>query len=548
MQTKIEFKIPDKDRSLFFSPDLEISSLIDNNIKNISLYDKESIKGVKFSELREKSRDEIIRIAKNYTENIFKSLNKEFNFNLDVNDSAVIVTGHAPLFYHPGVWIKNYLVSLLSTKQNRIGLNVVMDNDTPVEDSIGIPDLNNEFASTRNIKFLYNQKGLAYEEIERVVSNKENSSPNLSQKQDSFHGLIKKKCDIGLKNQENLPVAKYMKLIQQGEEFSENVGESLTFARRHFEIDFDIRNIEIPISKIADTEGFSIFFLSIACDHCRFADIYNKELERYRKEKKIRSTANPLPNLKANGEIYELPFWVWKVNCAREALYIRKIKDQQVELLSKDLKSIGVISPDATNQNNLEALKKIANSGYKIRPKAVTNTIFLRLFLSDIFVHGIGGAKYDLITDEIIRGFFNIEPPAYITISATLYPPFNRYDVKKEDLHALEFDIKKMKHNPDKYIPKILAQNNDIMDLVNEKYKLIEDDSIERKSEKFKRIKDINMELCSHIQQSFNEKELAIETLKNKLNHNKVINCRNSPIFIYPEYYIKEFYNEVLFS
>lgn len=544
MQKNIEFKIPDIDRSLFISNDFKNKNLIDNNIKRFNLYKNESINGVNFLTLREKARNEIIQIAIKYTENIFQGKKSTFKFNSDVNSSFVIATGHAPSFYHPGVWIKNYLVSHLSEKKNGIGLNVVMDNDTPLEKTIAIPDLRKEFASTNRIEFIRNEKGLAFEEIERIET--DNISPVFSENEKSFHVRIKEKCDIGLANQKALPVAKYMNLIKEGEEFSKNVGESLTFARKQFETDFGIKNFEIPISQIAETEGFNLFFLSIVFDHCRFIDIYNKKLERFRIAKKIRSKANPLPNLKIVGDLYELPFWVWKTSCPREPLYVRKTDDVKTELISKDLKCIGVISSSDTNQNNLDVLKSIANSGYKIRPKAVTNTIFLRLFLSDIFIHGIGGAKYDLITDEIIKSFFNIEPPDYITISATLYPPFSCYKVKEDELQTLESDLKKMKHNPDKYIPESLSQNRDIRDLVLEKYKIIEGDFLEGKREKFKRIKDINVDLCSRIHQSFKEKELAIEAIRNKLSHNKVVNCRSSPIFIYPEDYIKEFYRTIL--
>ena len=50
-------------------------------------------------------------------------------------------------------------------------------------------------------------------------------------------------------------------------------------------------------------------------------------------------------------------------------------------------------------------------------------TMFARMFLSDLFVHGIGGAKYDQMTDNIIRRFFKVEPPTYMAATATLQLP-----------------------------------------------------------------------------------------------------------------------------
>ena len=53
-------------------------------------------------------------------------------------------------------------------------------------------------------------------------------------------------------------------------------------------------------------------------------------------------------------------------------------------------------------------------------------TMYLRFYLSDLFIHGIGGAKYDELTDEIIRRFFGIEPPRYLTATATIRLPIDR--------------------------------------------------------------------------------------------------------------------------
>ena len=40
----------------------------------------------------------------------------------------------------------------------------------------------------------------------------------------------------------------------------------------------------------------------------------------------------------------------------------------------------------------------LRESGVKIRPRAILTTLYSRLFLSDLFIHGIGGAKYDAWT------------------------------------------------------------------------------------------------------------------------------------------------------
>ena len=43
-----------------------------------------------------------------------------------------------------------------------------------------------------------------------------------------------------------------------------------------------------------------------------------------------------------------------------------------------------------------------------------------RLFVGDVFIHGIGGAKYDRITDGLIRRYYQVEPSNMACVSATL--------------------------------------------------------------------------------------------------------------------------------
>ena len=61
----------------------------------------------------------------------------------------------------------------------------------------------------------------------------------------------------------------------------------------------------------------------------------------------------------------------------------------------------------------MEQLGEAHTEGVRLRPRALITTMFARLVLSDIFIHGIGGAKYDQVTDAIVRRFFAVEPPEY---------------------------------------------------------------------------------------------------------------------------------------
>ena len=54
-----------------------------------------------------------------------------------------------------------------------------------------------------------------------------------------------------------------------------------------------------------------------------------------------------------------------------------------------------------------------------ILPRAVTLTLFLRLYRLDLFIHGVGGGNYEWIQDRIIERFFKQKPSPYAVVSGT---------------------------------------------------------------------------------------------------------------------------------
>jgi hypothetical protein len=84
----------------------------------------------------------------------------------------------------------------------------------------------------------------------------------------------------------------------------------------------------------------------------------------------------------------------------------------------------------------------------RIRPRALALTLYARLLASDLFIHGIGGAKYDQITDDIIRRFFAMEPPSYACVSATLRLPLPAFDVTEDDRWERRRRLRDIRFNP----------------------------------------------------------------------------------------------------
>src|SRR5262249_54597494 len=78
---------------------------------------------------------------------------------------------------------------------------------------------------------------------------------------------------------------------------------------------------------------------------------------------------------------------------------------------------------------------------------------FARLFVGDLFIHGIGGGKYDELTDEIIRRFYGIEPPAFLILTTTLLLPLTVFSANVQQQRELERNLRKLHYNPQHYVP-----------------------------------------------------------------------------------------------
>jgi hypothetical protein len=110
------------------------------------------------------------------------------------------------------------------------------------------------------------------------------------------------------------------------------------------------------------------------------------------------------------------------------------------------------LTEDGNAKHAAEQISELASAGIKLRTRAMTTTLFARLVLSDLFLHGIGGAKYDQVTDEIVRLFFGFEPPEFATVSATLRLPIAEEVVASSQIGQWEQRRRELRYHPEQFI------------------------------------------------------------------------------------------------
>src|SRR3989442_3155022 len=236
---------------------------------------------------------------------------------------------------------------------------------------------------------------------------------------------------------------------------ADNIGTFLTAARRRYE--GERRYVELPVSKMSAGVEFKRFVLHLMRDAERFAAVYNHHLNRNPARYTTRPAPRPFPSLRREGDRKELPFWI--IRDGRRAPLSVQRTGSGIRLVAAG-ESAGEVAGGA----GPEAL-----AGLAIRPRALTLTAFTRLCLADLFVHGVGGGRYDRVTDAVIREYFGLEPPAYAVTTATMHLPLQGYDAG-EERQALRRRLLELQHNPDRVLADPTPQEQA---RISEKWRLI---------------------------------------------------------------------------
>src|SRR5262249_24565476 len=119
-------------------------------------------------------------------------------------------------------------------------------------------------------------------------------------------------------------------LRRRGE--TRRMGLRFATARHALEASWGVRNAEVPLSALCESEAFLWFACHLLAHLPRFQDVHNDALPRYRARSHSRSRHHPVPALARQDEWREAPFWVWHAGePRRRPLFARQLA-RQIEL------------------------------------------------------------------------------------------------------------------------------------------------------------------------------------------------------------------------
>ena len=198
---------------------------------------------------------------------------------------------------------------------------------------------------------------------------------------------------------------------------------------------------ELPLSSICTFPEIQQLTAAVLKEPMRFAGRYNGLLEKFREDHSIRNEANPFPNLRQQNEVQEMPFWVIDVSTQQRRKLSVQIVGDQITLLGD-----GEVLVSTTAGEFTETVDALLLRGLQIVPRGALVTAFLRLLFADLFVHGVGGGRYDHFTDLLLRDWWDVEPPPFTVASATRYlltdarTELQRLDSVSDQMRDLRFN------------------------------------------------------------------------------------------------------------
>lgn len=494
------FRAPDADGGLLAVPAVaDFAALLDRN--RHALQREVTLAGVPLAELRTQAQAEVQTLVAGY--------HRHFGETLPANTGPFFVAGHQPELFHAGVWAKNFALHRIAVQHSGTPLNLIVDNDTIKTAELAVPVWSSDPTQVQlhHEPFDHLAAEIPYEEY-RV------------QDQALFAQLPERLASMTAAWRFRPMLfdlwPAMVATVQRGCSF----GNVVAAVRRQQERTWGITNHELPVSRLAETSAFRVFTQHVLQNLPAFHTAYNTAILDYRRRHRLRSQNHPAPELTRDGSWWEAPFWVWhREQPTRRKLFVRAT-EQGWEWRANDERL----------PTSWEAL---ADAGWKVRPRALTLTLFVRLCLADVFIHGIGGGKYDEVTDDLCRRFFSMEPPGYAVISATLRLPLSPFTATDADRRAAQRNLRDLRWNPQANPTVQQAQP----DLVQAKQTLAQHEPAERGERRhwFRTLQHLTAELRPMVAAAVPEGEARLQHVEQELAANRILRRRDYAWPLFPE-------------
>jgi hypothetical protein len=448
---------------------VSIEDLVDNNRLLRAAFGTR-IGDLRLWELVAATRREVLTVAAEYTGSYRDVVRPD-----DVADwiaRPVIMGGHQPELFHPGVWLKNAALDAYARQVGGTALNLVVDTDRCATATVPVPVGTPREAGVERVPFDAAAPETAWEE--RGVVDAE-----------CFESFGDRVASLLAPLVPDPIVRRWWPLAVERAHESQRLGLGLAQGRHVLEERWGMETLELPVSELVRLPTVMVFTGWLLAHARLLHGACNEALASYRHAQRVRGFGRPFPDLAvrhdSDGEWLEVPWWLW----SREDPRRRRVFAQATAgaLSLSDLETVRVelpIAADTPPERWVDALTRMEEHGVRLRPRALVTTLVSRLLVADVFVHGIGGTVYDRITDEVVRRLTGCDPPRHAVVAGTLRLPVDRAfpgfasDDPVGRLAAVRRQLRDLEYHPERHLGPADAVPREALDLVTEKRRWID--------------------------------------------------------------------------
>lgn len=548
---RTRLRVPRDDGAMLAQPALsQVLALARNNAALLATSDA-TLLDQPLSEFRQQVRGEILAIAQQETASLLAATGLQvssattsspFQAMVENSRTLLIATGHQPELFHPGVWIKQLTIAALARQHRAIGLNLVIDNDTLHSTAMRVPVGTRDALSIESIAFDTARPAQPWEEaaiLDRSLF-------------ESFADRVLASIrPWGLDPFLN----KFWQHVIRCSQSAPNLAFCFTAARARVENDWGLGNLELRLSRLCESISFRRFALHLIRNAERLRTIYNETVAEYRDLNRIRNASHPVPDLLRVGEWIESPLWIWRAGATSRGRVFVSQRQGKLSIVDAPDASRVVLELDAESINaDLQQLSELSERGWRLRSRALTTTCFARLCLSDVFAHGIGGAKYDEITDRLMTRFFGVTAPSFVTLSATAHLPFTSpFEATADDVRHLKHQLRDTQQNAQRHLSKATSSHWDT--LLTERESLVREqcESDARRHagkgpsqrdgsgyRRYRRLRELTHELAASTLDIQSRLTAELVRHQHEVAANDIIRSREFACWLYPERRLRE--------
>jgi len=522
------YRVPRGHRETFIRPPpADLAALVERNRRLIGSWTFE-VAGQPLGEFRAAARREILGLARRYAARWNFAVDREWS-----EPAPVIATGHQPPPFHPGIWFKNFLAGSLAKAVGGVALNLTVYSDEARGRRGDFPKITAGGEAVRaEVEFAPGAGGAALEE-----------QPADALRTEAIQEVAEILPPVSLPS-----FRRCWGRVAEAAPHSSSLAEAWTVARRRLEEELGLRNLELPVSAVADSEAFRLFVAEMIQRREELFAAHNGALAEYRRVYRERSAAQPVPDLARDGPRVELPFWVWRAGRPRRRLWVETRPDGDLALRAdRDLAGL-VHADDVADAGAVAArLAHFRRAGWKVRPRALTLTLFVRLAVGETFIHGLGGALYEKITDGVFERLFGVRPPEVVLASCTVWLPLEAFPATLRDLESARRAVRQWRHNPDRVLSPQSRGRPAVGALVAEKRRLVEGMRTLVRGDRgaaFRRIHAINEALAGFESAGTEAARKELARVERELKANAILRGREYPFCFYPPEDLAAFYRK----